>query len=77
MKLPVIMIIILNIIFYSIYSLISLLLVSFASPYIFNHIIVNGSREANIITAIVLVIVLFITIIFRKYFYISCNKEEL
>ena len=74
---PAIIKIILNIIFYSIYSLIALILVSFASPIIFNHIIENGSKEANIITAIVLVIVLFITIISRKYFYISCNKEEL
>jgi len=77
MKLPVIMKFILNIIFYSIYSLIALLLVSFASPLLFNHIIENGSKEANIITAIVLVVVLFVTVIFRKYFYISCNKEEL
>ena len=77
MKLPVIMKFILNIIFYSIYSFIALLLVSFASPLLFNHIIENGSKEANIITAIVLVVVLFVTVIFRKYFYISCNKEEL
>ena len=76
MKLPAVMKVILNIIFYIIYSLIALILVSFASPLIFNHIIENGSKEANIITAIVMVLVLFITIIFRKYFYISCNKDE-
>ena len=76
MKLPAVIKIILNIIFYVIYSLIALILVSFASPYIFNYIIENGSKEANIITGIVLLVVLFITILYRKYFYISCNKEE-
>ena len=76
MKLPAIMKIILNIVFYIVYSLITLILVSFGSPIIFNHIIENGSKEANVITGIVLVAVLFITIIYRKYFYISCDKDE-
>ena len=76
MKIPVILKIILNIVFYIFYSLIILILVSFASPIIFNNIIENGSKEANVITWIVLIVVLFITIIFRKYFYISCNRDK-
>jgi len=50
MKIPVILKIILNIVFYIFYSLIILILVSFASPIIFNNIIENGSKEANVIT---------------------------
>ena len=76
MKLPVIIKIIFNIIFYAVYAVITILLVGFVVPFIFNYIIVDGSQISYMITAITAIFVLFVTIIFRKYFYISFDKSE-
>jgi len=82
MRLPVVIKFMLNIIFYVIYVLIFSIIISLILPLLFNVIIENGSNIANYIQGIIAFIILFITIIFRKYFYMSFdvideNKEVL
>ncbi|MDQ7009755.1 MAG: hypothetical protein Q9M94_05680 [Candidatus Gracilibacteria bacterium] len=63
--------IILNIVFYIIYSIISLFLVGFLLTNIFNI----GYDDANKVGYVVLVFILIITFIFRKFFYISLKNN--
>ncbi len=75
-NLPAVIKIILNIIFYLVYTFIALLIIWFILPFVFHIFIENGSTKANNITIIVSIFVFFITIIFRKYFYISLLNEQ-
>lgn len=63
--------IILNIVFYVIYSVISLFLVWFLLTNVFNI----SFDDANKVWYVVLVFILIITFIFRKFFYISLKNN--
>lgn len=63
--------IILNIVFYIVYSVISLFLVWFLLTNVF-HI---SFDDANKVWYVVLVFILIITFIFRKFFYISLKNN--
>ena len=69
--LPVVFKIILNILFYVIYSLISLVMVWF----ILTNILNISYDDPNKIWYVVLVFILIITFIFRKLFYISLKNN--
>jgi len=73
MKLPVFIKIILNIIFYIIYVLFITILISFILPLVFDIFIGNGSELSSVIQFVIVVVVLFITTVYRKYFYISLD----
>lgn len=73
MKLPLFIKIILNIVFYIIYVLFITVFISFILPLVFNIFIEDGSKISDIIQFVIAVLVLFITTIYRKYFYISIN----
>lgn len=73
MKLPLFIKIILNIVFYIIYVLFITVFISFILPLVFNIFIEDGSKTSDIIQFVIAVLVLFITTIYRKYFYISIN----
>jgi hypothetical protein len=75
MKLPVFIKIILNIIFYVIYVLFITILTSFILPLVFDIFIENGSKISSIIQFVIAVVILFITTVYRKYFYISLGLE--
>jgi ABC-type multidrug transport system fused ATPase/permease subunit len=76
MKLPLFIKIILNIIFYIIYVLFVTITTSFVLPLLFNFFVENGSSISNMIQFIIIVIVLFITTVYRKYFYISLESKK-
>ena len=69
--LPVVFKIILNILFYVIYSLISLVMVWFVLTNILNI----SYDDPNKIWYVVLVFILILTFIFRKLFYISLKNN--
>lgn len=63
--------VLLNIVFYVIYSVISLFLVWFLLTNVFNI----SFYDANKVWYVVLVFILIITFIFRKFFYISLKNN--
>ena len=69
--LPIAIRIILNIIFYAIYSMLALILTGF----ILTNILNLSYTDPDKIGYIVLVIVFIITFIFRKFFYISLKNN--
>lgn len=80
MNLPFFVKIILNIIFYIIYVLITSILIGLIIWFILNYFnkpwIVDWTNISFIVQWIIAIIVLFITIVSRKYFYISCDDTE-
>ena len=68
--LPTAIKIVLNIVFYIVYSLISMFLVWFLLTNVFNI----GYDDPNKVWYVVLVFILITTFIFRKFFYISLKK---
>jgi len=65
---------ILNIIFYIIYSIISLILTWFILTRVFD-VIISTDSSADKIWYIVVVFVFIITLIFRKFFYIPLKNN--
>ena len=78
MNLPAVIKIILNIIFYIIYVLIFSLLFGLVLGFILKYLnkTLIWEPTATYIQVWLTIFVLFVTILFRKYFYISLNKEE-
>ncbi len=76
MKLPVFIKIVTNVTFYIIYVLFVTLIISFALPLVFGIFIENGSKQSSLIQFIIAVAVLFISVVYRKYFYICINVDE-
>ena len=79
-NLPVVLKIILNILFYVIYAILSLFIFGLILPLLqmlFDKPIFNqGDLVFDKIAIILAIVVLFITIILRKYFYISFDKRD-
>ncbi len=78
MNLPIVIKIILNIIFYIVYVLVFSILFGLIIWFIINYLgkPVISETTASIIQWGLAILVLFITIIARKYFYISFDKKE-
>ncbi len=77
MKLPTFMKIVLNIIFYIVYVLFLTIIVSFALPLLFNFFIDSNTGISSIIQLIIAIFVLFVTTIYRRYFYMSVDFGSL
>jgi uncharacterized membrane protein len=79
MKLTIFIKILLNIIIYILYVIIISILISLVAGFLLNYFnksgIVNGSSLSYILQAIIAIFVLLITVVSRKYFYISYENN--
>ena len=79
MKLPAFIKIILNILFYILYVLIASVLFGLFLGFLLSYFdkpgVVDWTTTSYILQAVVVIVVLFLTIISRKYFYISCDSK--